>query len=155
MDLAKAKLDKRLDFLLDSGDMEQARIYQDEYTRNSNELRKGTLSLREERDLVVENIAAIKSSESRFSLYQDSAKEVQKCLDEKGNPIDLRSIYKKFFDCIVVKKADEAGYRPVHFYLSDSEDYNESSAFPNVEDVSSTWGKMVGPPGLEPGTNRL
>lgn len=147
----KETLNRRLDFLLDTEDHIAAGEFKEEFRNECTRLNDDLARLRNEVSQVQQQKATLKDGGYSWKDLVARAVSVQEIMQEH-DAVALKAIYKELFEAIIVGDLEEDGTRDLSFILKDG---SSPTAFVTVEEKTSVGQRMVGPPGLEPGTTPL
>lgn len=143
---AKLSLEKRLDFLLDGADLDDARQFREQYKQDSTKIRDEIATLEQQRSLIEDRKQELEQSSQMT--WQDVAAQARKTLDfvEANDPVALKNAYRELFDVILVGEMEKDGTRPLRFILKD----NLESV--NLVEKTSIVERMAPQAGFEPAT---
>jgi hypothetical protein len=135
----RAALDKRLDFIINSGEKVFSDDFKTEYFRD-------VKAINAEVERHRQCIAATKSQKNDvkeksfdWSEIGKRSEEVQRLLMEK-DPVALKNAYKKLFKRIVVGDLDKNGVRSIDFLVHDGEEYSAVMKEDSFTAMSKEWG---------------
>lgn len=134
--IERQKLNRRLDFLLDESDAENARAFRQEYRDKTAELEDRIAQHEEAIKTMRRQAREVKEDSFDWTEVAEKAQRIQDLIQE-NDPIALKEAYGRLLEAIVVGDEDSQGVRPLRFILKDS--YSEGV---NLADKSCVEEKM-------------
>lgn len=108
----KLKLNRRLDFLLDRDDPDQAKVFKEEYQRDMDNLNKAALKIRETLDNFGQQKESLQKMTFDYRALDENATHIQNLIQEH-DPVALKNAYTKLFDAVIIGDVDKMGVHPL------------------------------------------
>lgn len=142
----KEKLNKRLDFLLEDSDLEEARAFKAKFKTKMKEIEEREVNLELSREKITKELLKIENykNKEQFSAIKEKARKTFDLI-EKEDPTAFKGLLRLMFREIVLGEEDSDGNRDLKavFHACDPES-------DKLEDVFSSALKMVEVVGIEP-----
>lgn len=113
-----ARLDQRLDFLLD-GSPSDAAAFKAEYLERSRQIKAEIEKRQASMEAIGQNRLEIEAESFNWNDVAKRADEVQRVLLEE-DPVALKNAYRKLFEQVVIGELNDQGVRSIDFIVKDS-----------------------------------
>lgn len=116
----KQKLNKRLDFMLEDSDLEDAKLFKEEFKKESGRIALEKARLEENLRLVELQAQEVAGDSFDWKKLGENAKKIQEIIQE-NDPGALKAGYRSLFKEIIVGDPDAHGKAQLKFVLHDDD----------------------------------
>lgn len=147
----RAALDKRIDFLLSTGESTEAETFRREYVETVNRIKEEIEKCQRQKATIERGRADLQDDELNSSSLIARAEKIQAIIQER-DPVALKNAFKALFSTIEVGELDRNGRRQLQFKIMGSENF---AGVGNRRNKSSIEIEMAPGEGIEPPTRWL